>query len=65
MSTPIQPTPPEQAHRNNGLFSDHYLNVALPRRPDWKELVSEAQLALRRISEVFAAYAPSNHEAQT
>jgi hypothetical protein len=22
-------------HRNHGLFSDHYLNVTLPERPDW------------------------------
>ena len=65
MSTQTQPTTPEQAHRNNGLFSDHYLNVTLPRRSDWKELVSEAGPALQAMARIFAAYTPSNNEAQT
>ena len=65
MSTPTQPTPPEQAHRNSGLFSDHYLNATLPGRQDWRELASEAGPALQSISEIFAAYTPSNNEAQT
>ena len=34
--------PTERPHRNHGLFSDHYLNVSLPERPDWRELESEA-----------------------
>ena len=55
----------DATHRNSGLFSDHYLNATLPHRQDWRELVSEAQPALRRISEIFAAYTPSNNEAQT
>jgi hypothetical protein len=28
--------PVGRPHRNHGLFSDHYLNVTLPARPDWK-----------------------------
>lgn len=65
MPTPPQPTPPEQAHRNSGLFSDHYLNATLPGRQDWRELASKAGPALQSISEIFAAYTPSENEAQT
>lgn len=53
--------PAEQHHRNSGLFSDHYLNVSLPRRTDWRELASEAVDALREISKIFDSYTPSNN----
>lgn len=52
-------------HRNSGLFSDHYLNVTLPRRTDWRELVSEAGAVMEELASIFAAYTPSNNEAQT
>jgi hypothetical protein len=29
-------------HRNRGLFSDHYLNITLPGRPDWRALAGDA-----------------------
>jgi len=30
--------PTGRPHRNQGLFSDHYLNATLPSRPDWNAL---------------------------
>ena len=41
-SSPLSsPTP--RTPRNHGLFSDHYLNVTLPDRPDWRALADEAR----------------------
>lgn len=34
--------PAERPHRNHGLFSDHFLNVTLPGRQDWRALAGEA-----------------------
>ncbi len=31
-----------QPHRNHQLFSDYYLNIILPRRPDWSQLEAAA-----------------------
>ena len=42
--------PAGRPHRNHGLFSDHYLNVTLPARPDWKGLASEAGQAMEEIA---------------
>ena len=58
------PRPPEGPHRNSGLFSDHYLNVTLPERPDWQALTDEANDALREVCGILAAYTPSTNEAQ-
>jgi hypothetical protein len=30
-----QPLSLAQRHNNQQLFSDHYLNVTLPQRPEW------------------------------
>ncbi|CAN5624756.1 class I SAM-dependent DNA methyltransferase [soil metagenome] len=60
-----KPGPAEQHHHNSGLFSDHYLNVTLPRRTDWQELASEARAIMEKLAEVFAAYTPSKNESQT
>lgn len=57
--------PGEQPHRNHGLFSDHYLNVTLPERPDWRALAGEAGPVVERVSRILAAYTPSTNEAQT
>jgi hypothetical protein len=54
-----------QPHNNQQLFSDHYLNVTLPRRPEWKLLAHDAGPALARVAQILAAYAPSQNEAQT
>lgn len=52
-------------HRNQQLFSDHYLNVLLPARPDWQILRVEAEPVLRDLRQLFATYMPSDKEAQT
>ena len=52
-------------HSNQQLFSDHYLDAILPRRPEWPLLAAEAAPAMARIEEIFAGYAPSGNEAQT
>ena len=44
---PIQlPLTLAQRHTNQQLFSDHYLNVTLPQRPEWKLLAHDAAQAL-------------------
>jgi len=50
MSEATQPVPTAQPHRNHGLFSDHYLDVTLPERPQWKELVEQARPVMEEIS---------------
>jgi hypothetical protein len=51
-------------HRNSGLFSDHYLNVTLPRREDWQTLAVAARPVLDAVKSIYAAYTPSDNEAQ-
>lgn len=51
-------------HRNQRLFSDHYLNVILPARMDWQLLTTEATSALHDLQQLFAQYTPSEKEAQ-
>jgi hypothetical protein len=52
-------------HRNQQLFSDHYLNVLLPARAEWQALIAEAEPVLRDLQHLFAGYTPSEKEAQT
>ena len=52
------------AHRNHGLFSDHYLNVTLPGRPDWAALEDMARPAFEEVAALFASFVPSANEAQ-
>jgi hypothetical protein len=54
-----------QRHNNQQLFSDHYLNVTLSHRPEWKLLVHDAGQALASITPIVRAYVPSDNEAQT
>ena len=56
--------PKGRPHRNQGLFSDHYLNATLPARPDWKALADEARPAMEEIAGLFGSYTPSENEAQ-
>jgi hypothetical protein len=56
MTAPLQP--PEQPHRNHGLFSDHYLNETLPQRPDWQGLVEEGKPVMERLKGIFEGYTP-------
>ncbi len=58
------PQPADTAHRNHGLFSDHYLNLTLPDRPDWEALEDEANMAMIAVSDLLEAYTPSTNEAQ-
>jgi hypothetical protein len=51
-------------HRNQQLFSDHYLDVTLPERSDWKALAAEAQPVFLALKQLFASYTPSDKEAQ-
>jgi len=57
--------PTGRPHRNQGLFSDHYSNVTLPARPDWRALAGEAGRVVAEVSRVLDSYAPSQNEAQT
>ena len=34
----LSTSPPEQPHRNLGLFSDHYLSAMLPTGQEWEKL---------------------------
>ncbi|CAN5227266.1 hypothetical protein BH24ACT17_BH24ACT17_07620 [soil metagenome] len=56
--------PTGRPHRNQGLFSDHYLNATLPARPDWKALADEARPAMEEIAGLLDSYTPSENEAQ-
>ncbi len=57
--------PKGRPHRNHSLFSDHYLNVTLPGRPDWAALAGDAEGVMAEVSRLLDAYAPSQNEAQT
>ena len=65
MSTPTQLALETRPHRNRQLFSDHYLDVTLPKRPEWRALAASARPAMERIAALFAGYTPSSNEAQT
>ena len=65
MPEATQPIPATQPHHNHGLFSDHYLNVTLPERHEWKGLVEQARPVMEGISRTFHSYTPSDIEAQT
>jgi hypothetical protein len=56
--------PTGRPHRNQGLFSDLYLNSTLPARPDWKALAGEARPAMEEIADLLDSYTPSENEAQ-
>ncbi len=51
-------------HNNQQVFSDHYLNVSLPERPDWQALSIEAEPVMAQIDALFKKYKPSGKEAQ-
>jgi Eco57I restriction-modification methylase len=54
-----------QRHNNQQLFSDHYLNVTLPQRPEWQLLAHDARPVLEAVGRIVRAYVPSQNEAQT
>src|SRR5947209_10582286 len=61
----IQLSLAQYPHRNQQLFSDHYLNVILPGREDWQRLAVEAEPVMRDLQRIIADYTPSEKEAQT
>src|SRR5713226_5358674 len=61
---PIQLALAPSPHRNQQLFSDHYLNVILPKCEDWQALAIEAEPAMRQLQRILADYVPSDKEAQ-
>jgi type I restriction-modification system DNA methylase subunit len=60
----VQVILPPAPHRNQQLFSNHYLDVILPGRQDWQMLVEEAEPVLHDLQRLLAAYTPSEIEAQ-
>src|SRR5579863_2666638 len=56
-------------HHNQQLFSDHYLDVTLPEREDWRVLAADPETlaVMQRITAIFQRYRPSEgeKEAQT
>ncbi|HEX5501120.1 MAG TPA: Eco57I restriction-modification methylase domain-containing protein [Thermomicrobiales bacterium] len=53
-----------QPHHNQQLFSDYYLDVILPQRPDWRMLAAGVAPLMAQIAAVYARYEPSTNEAQ-
>lgn len=51
-------------HRNAQLFSDHYLDVILPGREDWRRLAEEAEGVMRDLQAVLAGFTAGDKEAQ-
>ncbi len=61
----FQPPARERAYRNNGLFSDHYLDRTLPCRDGWRRLVEESAPTMERLSVAFEEYEPHAGEKGT
>ena len=62
---PMQTAQPTgRPHRNQGPFSDHYLDATLPARSDWRDLVVEAGPAMEEVSGLLDSFTPSENEAQ-
>jgi hypothetical protein len=40
------------AHKNQQLFSDHYLDAILPGRDDWRALAAEAASVMAQIATI-------------
>lgn len=59
------PLPIARPHNNRQLFSDHYLDVLLPRLPAWHLLLEEAGRVRSAIAAILDRYTPSPNEAQT
>ena len=56
---------PLENHHNHYLFSDYYLDHLLPRRLDWQGATSEARAVMKRLQTIYAAFTPTENEAQT
>lgn len=62
---PQQLSLPLEKHRNHYLFSDYYLDHLLLQQPDWQEATSEARAAMKQLQAIYAAFTPTENEAQT
>src|SRR5258708_1291509 len=51
-------------HRNQQLFSDHYLNIILPRGEDWQMVAGKPESVMRDLQRILRDYTPSDKEAQ-
>jgi TaqI-like C-terminal specificity domain len=52
-------------HRNRQLFSDYYLDVLLPDRPEWRQAEADAARLLPAVASVYRGFIPTTKEAQT
>lgn len=53
------------AHRNQRLFSDHYLDEFLPKSAEWRAGADGAAGKLEELREIWRRFTPSSKEAQT
>ena len=51
-------------HHNQQVFSDYYLDILLPQRQDWQELLAEAESVRQELATILARYKPGDKEAQ-
>src|SRR5687768_13457494 len=51
-------------HRNQQLFSDHYLDIRLPNTPAWQALQEEALGVQAALKKLRAKFVPTQKEAQ-
>ena len=63
--TAVQPTLAAHPHRNQRLFSDHYLDTILPEQAQWKQGAAGVFEWLAKIQCIYDAFTPSTNEAQT
>jgi len=63
--TTFQPPLLPSTHRNQQLFSDHYLDTILPEREEWQMLAAEAAPVMQQLQTILASFHPSTKEAQT
>lgn len=61
----LQPPLAGRPHRNQQLFSDHYLDETLPSRPAWQLERGETARLLVAVQQIYARFRPSSNEAQT
>ena len=53
------------AHRNQHLFSDHYLNENLPKRPQWGAMREQARVVMESVASILGDFSRSSNERQT
>ena len=53
-NNPVQPPLIRTSHQNQALFSDHYLNEILRRKPEWQTAVSHGRALLTTLRALYA-----------